>query len=149
MSADIKLTDPSILMRAVEHDEDAFDAMSRVFLRIYPEMIERLDEFVAIGNLKEIAHQAHSLANCLFIVGATCIGEKMQDIETDARQKLFKYSDAEFSEIKTMLLLVMQEVESNLIVRNTLSTVPTMSRQVVSEFFLKDLDGSDCYQGHV
>lgn len=146
MSADTKLTDPSVLMRAVEHNKESFDAMSHMFLRIFPEMIERLEEFVAIGNLIGIANEAHSLASCLFIAGATCIGEKMQALESDARQKAFNYSHAEFAEIKTTLLLVMEEVESNLIVRNTLST---MSLQVVSDSRAEALSSPDCYREHV
>ena len=146
MSADIKLTDPLVLMRAVEHNKESFDAMSLVFLRICPEMIECLEEFVAIGNMVGIAHQAHSLASCLFIVGATSTGEKMQAIESDARQKVFNVSHAEFAEIKTTLLLVMGEVESNLIVRNALSAV---SPQVDSESRLTDLSMQDCYREYV
>lgn len=118
LSADQKLFDPAVLMDAVEQNKEAFDALSRVFLRTCPEIIQRLEEAIEIGSLIDMANQAHSLASCMFVVGAIRVGEKLEEIERDARQKIHMLSSVEFVEMKLVLFQVIAEVERNLLPEN-------------------------------
>ena len=115
LSADMKFFDPAVLMEAVEQNKELFGALSRVFLRICPEIIQRLEEAIEIENLLDTANQAHTLASCMFIVGAIRVGEKLEEIERDARQKTHIFSSVEFVEMKLVLFQVMAEVEHNLL----------------------------------
>ena len=118
LTADLKLFDPAILMGAVEHNKESFDALSRVFLGICPELIQRLEEAIKIENFLDTANQAHTLASCMFVVGAIRVGEKLEEIERDARQKIRMFSSVEFVEMKRVFFQVMAEVEHNLLPEN-------------------------------
>ncbi len=114
MNADDRLTDPTVLLQAAGDNKDAFCDLLRLFLSIFPAMVDRLEYFFAAADVPNVAQQAHGVKGCLYLVGAMRSAEKVEAIEMIARRDKALCSSAEFEQLMGEMRSVIEEVESDL-----------------------------------
>lgn len=86
MNNDYQLIDPAVLMEAAGDSEEGFLHLLEIFLRIVPEMTQRLDTAVASGDLAAQAREAHALKGCLALVGARDCAARTEALERGAKR---------------------------------------------------------------
>jgi HPt (histidine-containing phosphotransfer) domain-containing protein len=108
------LTDPTVLLQAAGDNKDAFCDLLRLFLSIFPAMVDRLEYFFAAADVPKVTQQAHGVKGCLYLVGAMRSAEKVEAIEMIARRDKVLCSSAEFEQLMGEMRSVIEEVESDL-----------------------------------
>jgi HPt (histidine-containing phosphotransfer) domain-containing protein len=114
VNADDRLTDPTVLLQAAGDNKDAFCDLLRLFLSIFPSMVDRLEHFYAAADVPKVAQQAHGVKGCLYLVGAMRSAEKVEAIEMVARRDKALYPSAEFEQLMGEMRCVIEEVNSDL-----------------------------------
>lgn len=100
-----------VLMRAEDNNTEVFVHLLGVFLRICPEMLDRLEQSVATGNQASICQQAHSLKGCLLLIGAEDTSEKLNSMERAARNNEANCDPAYFASLRQEFGQVISEVQ--------------------------------------
>lgn len=108
----MNLIEPDVLMRAVDNNTEVFVHLLGVFLRICPEMLDRLEQSHAAGNQASICQQAHSLKGCLLLIGAEHTSEKLNLMEKAARDNEANCDPAYFASLRAEFDLVIKEVQA-------------------------------------
>lgn len=111
MDSSMNLIKPEVLMRAVDNNTEVFLHLLGVFLRICPEMLDRLEQSIAAGNQASICQQAHSLKGCLLLIGAEPTSEKLNLMERAARNNEANCDPATFSSLRLEFDQVIAEVK--------------------------------------
>ncbi len=111
---DTRLTDPTMLLQAAGDNNEAFRDLLRLFLSIFPDMVERLEHVFAAEDVANVAQQAHCVKGCLYLVGAMRSADNVETIEMAARHDKVLCSGAEFEELMDEMRSVIVEVENDL-----------------------------------
>jgi hypothetical protein len=111
---DARLTDSTMLLQAASDNKDAFRDLLRLFIAIFPDMVDRLACFFAAEDVANVAQQAHCVKGCLYLVGAMHSADKVEVIEAAARHDKVLCSGAEFEELMDQMRSVIEEVENDL-----------------------------------
>ena len=109
-----RLTDASVLLQATGGNKEAFRQMLSVFLQIFPDMVERLQQVFAARNFTCLVQSVHSVKGCLFLIGAIGSAERMERIESIERGKTVLCGDIEFEKLMQELRLVIEEIKNEL-----------------------------------
>ena len=118
MDSNLNLIEPDVLMRAVDNNTSVFVHLLGVFLRICPEMLDRLEQSVTSGNQASICQQAHSLKGCLLLIGAERTSEKLNLMERAARNNEANCDPAYFASLRIEFDQVIAEVQACLAEKN-------------------------------
>lgn len=85
MTSAYRHIDPAVLLNAAGDDQQGFNELLAMFLRIVPPMLSELEQAVLARRTDDIAHHAHSLKSCLSLVGAFATGARLEQLERAAR----------------------------------------------------------------
>jgi HPt (histidine-containing phosphotransfer) domain-containing protein len=114
VNPDDRLTDQAMLLQAVGDNRDAFRDLLRLFIAIFPGMVNRLEDFFAAEDVANVAQQAHCVKGCLYLVGAMPSADKVEVIEAAARHDKVLCSCVEFERLMDEMRCVIAEVEGDL-----------------------------------
>jgi HPt (histidine-containing phosphotransfer) domain-containing protein len=109
-----RLTDSTMLLQAAGGSNDDFRDLLRLFLSIFPAMVDRLELFFADENMPEVAQQAHDVKGCLYLVGAMRSADRVESIEVAARHDRALCHGAEFEQLMDEMRSVIDEIEGDL-----------------------------------
>ena len=112
MNNNYQLIDPAVLMDAAGEDTEAFLQLLEVFLRIVPEMAQRLDHAVQAGVHADLAREAHALKSCLALVGARTARARVEAIERDARREGVAAANDAYLELRCDLDAIVAEARA-------------------------------------
>lgn len=114
MNRDDRLTDQTMLLQAAGDNKDTFRDLLRLFVAIFPGMVDRLEHFFVAEDVANVVQQAHCVKGCLYLVGAMPSADKVEVIEMAARHDKALCSRLEFERLMDEMRCVIAEVEGDL-----------------------------------
>lgn len=103
-----------MLLQATGDNKDAFRDLLRLFVAIFPGVVDRLEHFFAAEDVANVVQQAHCVKGCLYLVGAMPSADKVEVIEMAARHDKALCSRLEFERLMDEMRCVIAEVEGDL-----------------------------------
>lgn len=85
MSLTYRLIDPAVLLDAAGNDQEGFNELLALFLRVVPDGLRQLQLAVDAASQRDIAHHAHSLKSSLSLLGAHGPASRLEQLERAAR----------------------------------------------------------------
>lgn len=113
MRHQFKIIQPDLLLHAAGDDAATYLHLLRTFLRIGPELIQEMQEAFSTKDAKRLSYHAHSLKNCIALLGAQEQSKMLATLESSARKNdtEFDFDFDSFNEIVQQLQKIVQEVQ--------------------------------------
>lgn len=111
MRRKFEIIHPDVLLRAAGNSTPTFIHLLRTFLRIGPEMLQEMQDAFAAGDAKRLSYHAHSLKNCIALLGAQKESQMLTNLESSARKNDHSLDSLLFSQIVQQIHKVIHEVK--------------------------------------
>lgn len=110
MTAQTSRFQPAVLLQAAGNNRDTFIHLLNTFLRIGPEIIQKMESAFKNKDSHELAKHLHYLKNCINLLGVTEQGAVLGSLESMAKKNEFVFDVDNFDALVRSMQKIINDV---------------------------------------